>query len=172
MRTLRTITTSLVAASLVVAGSMSASAAPLSQTQSAGSADGQVEEQLDSVKQQLDAGESATLERVNGYELNAEKNDAGEVVFVANKAGAQQHTQSDSLSGQDEEGSKAYSGGVCVHTVTAGVFALGAGVVAMAAASGGLVVAGVFLSPAVLNLLAGAMGSYSGIQAIVAAYVC
>lgn len=38
--------------------------------------------------------------------------------------------------------------------------------------AGTIVVAGVVLSPGVLGVLAGAMGSYSAVEAIIAAYVC
>jgi hypothetical protein len=63
--------------------------------------------------------------------------------------------------------------GVCTYAVAAGVWALGAAVIgAVAAAGGTLVVAGVVLSPGVLGMLAGAMGSYSAVEAIIAAYVC
>ena len=56
--------------------------------------------------------------------------------------------------------------------MAAGVYALGAGALAAAAASGGLEIAGVFLAPEMLYMLSGVATSWSAVQGIVAAYVC
>lgn len=62
--------------------------------------------------------------------------------------------------------------GFCTFAVTSALFAIGAGGLAVAAATGGLVVAGIFLAPNFLAAEAGVATSFSGLYALVAVYVC
>ncbi len=60
----------------------------------------------------------------------------------------------------------------CRYAVTSALFALGAVGLGAAAASGGLVVAGIFLAPAFLTQAAVVATSFSAVYALVGAFVC
>lgn len=62
--------------------------------------------------------------------------------------------------------------GTCTYTVTATIFALGAGVLAAAADTGGLVVAGFFLTEEECSFLATICESWSALYNWVAKHVC
>ena len=63
-------------------------------------------------------------------------------------------------------------GGVGTSVVAAGVYALGAGALVVAAVSGGLEIVGAFLASEMLYMLSGEAGSWSAVQGLVSLYVC
>ncbi|OZG57785.1 hypothetical protein BTIS_1026 [Bifidobacterium tissieri] len=98
---------------------------------------------------------------IDGFDIYAQKDPQGESSLRALPEGW-----------TPDNGDEPQAYGACTVAVTAAVFGLGAAVIGLAATAGGLWVAGVFLSPQVLGLLAGAMGSYSAVEAIIAEFVC
>lgn len=107
----------------------------------------------------LAPGERTLVTTVNGYGVYAQKDATGVTSVLASPEGI-------------NPGGGVHPLSICSNVVAAGVFALGAALLAAAALTGGLEIAGVFLSPFVLNMLAAAAGSYAAIETIIAAYVC
>ena len=60
----------------------------------------------------------------------------------------------------------------CHAAAMAAVYTIGAAVIAAAALTGGLTIAGVFLAPAALNALSIALAAGAGVSALVAVYIC
>lgn len=120
--------------------------------------DSDLAEKVSAARDSVSPGESVFVDTVNGYDLYLKEDAEGGFRIVAADAGA--------------EGDAAAAGGACTSLVAAGVYALGAGALAAAAASGGLEIAGVFLAPEMLYMLSGVAISWSAVQGIVAAYVC
>ena len=113
------------------------------------------------IEQSLTPGEHAFLGTVNGYDLYMQKDAAGTSSLLAVPLGV-----------EPEVSGTAQSRSACVAAVTAALYALGAAVIAIAAETGGLEIAGVFLGPEVLNLIADAFGSVAAVEEIVAQFVC
>ena len=119
--------------------------APPSSTQESGQSgreDPDLAGKVSAARSSVSPGESVFVDTVNGYDLYLKEDAEGGFRIVAADAGAD------------------------------GVYALGAGALAAAAASGGLEIAGVFLAPEMLYMLSGVAISWSAVQGIVAAYVC
>ena len=135
--------------------------APPSSTQESGQSgreDPDLAGKVSAARSSVSPGESVFVDTVNGYDLYQKEDAEGGFRIVAADAGA--------------EGDADAAGGACTSLVAAGVYALGAGALAAAAASGGLEIAGVFLAPEMLYMLSGVAISWSAVQGIVAAYVC
>ncbi|GGM67423.1 hypothetical protein GCM10012275_42510 [Longimycelium tulufanense] len=104
----------------------------------------------------LAKGESAAVGTVDGETLVVGKDESGRLTVTVGSGGS--------------GGVRAL--GACTWAVASAVYALGAAALGALAASGGAVVAGVFLSARVLGTLSGASGSFSAIYGIIAAHVC
>jgi len=104
----------------------------------------------------LPSGASGIAAEINGQELVWNVVDGGIALSLGGPIGA--------------GGPVVY--GFCTYAVTSALFALGSVGLAAAAASGGLVVAGIFLGPAFLTQASLAAGSFSALYGLVAAFVC
>lgn len=118
-----------------------------------------LEEKIKDAQESLGSSGYEFVDTFNGYDLYAVTDGNGNASLRAVAEGVNPESEVSTF-------------GACTIAVTAGVYALGAGLLAIAAASGGLTIAGMFLAPNILNLLAGVAGSFVGIQSIIAAYVC
>lgn len=104
---------------------------------------------------------------------------SGESVFVGAVNGCDLYLKEDVEGGfrpvaadDAAEGDVDAVGGVGTSVVAAGVYALGAGALVVAAVSGGLEIAGAFLASEMLYMLSGEAGSWSAVQGLVSLYVC
>lgn len=104
----------------------------------------------------LPSGASGLAAEINGQELVWNVVDGGIALSLGGPIG----------------GSGPVVYGFCTYAVTSALFALGSVGLAAAAASGGLVVAGIFLAPSFLTQASLAAGSFSALYGLVAAFVC
>lgn len=165
----------LLTASLVLIGAMSAEASPPSTAgvESVASATSAADQLIiDTVTQNvraveaegLSAGGSAVVCSSGAVTLTLTADEAGTYVLVSSMS-----------SGRPTLGTSrgvTPQFGFCHAAAMAAVYTIGAALLAAAAISGGLTIAGVFLAPAALNALSVAMAAGAGVSALVAVYIC
>lgn len=120
--------------------------------------DSDLAEKVPAARDSIPPGESVFVGTVNGYDLYLKEDVEGGFRPVAADDAA--------------EGDVDAVGGVGTSVVAAGVYALGAGALVVAAVSGGLEIAGAFLASEMLYMLSGEAGSWSAVQGLVSLYVC